>query len=365
MRILNRYLIKELFPPFFFGLSLFTFIFLMDKMIYLSRLFVKGVNIFTVILLLTYYLPAIFAIAIPIGFLMGTLMAFGRLSMDNEITALKASGISLYRLLLPILLLSLIFSLLAFLIIDTLLPRANYAFKNLYYRSISKSPDIGLEERVFLDIGNHRLYIEKIGRKKSLLQGVIVYQKQGESLPQIITAQEGKWLTSPDKSKITLKLLNGTIHKLDRENPEQYQELKFETHDLNLEIAKDFNRGKASVSAREMSMKELKGRIQEYKKRQIKVNSLLVELYKKVSIPLACLIFGLIGVPLGTFTRRGGKGIGFIMSLVLVFFIYYPLLTLGEIMGKKGILPPLFSVWLPNIVLGAIGLFLLFRLMKR
>jgi lipopolysaccharide export system permease protein len=368
MRILNRYLIKEFFPPFFFGAFLFTFILLMDKMIYLNKLLVKGVNIFTVSLLLIYYLPAIFAVTVPIGFLTGTLMVFGRLSMDNEITAMKASGISLYRLLLPMLLLSLIFSLLAFLIIDMLLPQANYAFKNLYYRLVSKSPTLELEERVFLDIGNHRVYIEKIKKakgRKPLLQGIIIYQMQEESLPRIIIAREGKWVVDPDKSKITLKLFRGTIHELDKENPDQYQELKFEAHDLDLKIAQDFNPGKVSVSAREMSMKELRGRIEEYKKRRIKVNSLLVELYKKVSIPSACLVFALIGVPLGTFTRRGGRGIGFIMSLVLVFFIYYPLLAVGEMMGKKDILPPLFSVWLPNIVLGAIGIFLLFRLMKR
>ena len=366
VKILNRYLIKELSPPFFFGLVLFTFILLMDKIIYLTDLFItKRVNFSAIILLFTYLLPSFFAITIPMAVLIGVLMTFGRLSADNEITAIKASGISFRYLVIPLLIISLLFTLLTFLVINTLLPRANYAFKNLFFHLIHKSPVIELEERTFLDIGKHRLYIDKIKRKKSLMQGITVYETEEKKLPKIITAREGKWITETSaKSKITLKLIDGTIHKLDKENPDKYQEITFDTHDLNLEVAEDFNPGKASISAREMSMKDLKKRISEYRKRRIKVNSLLVELYKKVSIPFACLVFTLLGIALGTVSKRGDKTIGFGISLVLILF-YYLFLALGETIGKKGILSPLLAVWLPNIILGSAGIFLLFRVMRK
>lgn len=360
MRILRNYLIKELIPPLIFGLAIFTFILIMDRIFDLTNLIItKGVSIRTVGTLLLYTLPFSISLSIPMALLMATLMAFGRLSQDNEITAMKASGINTYRIMMIPLAFSLLLSLGMLFFNDFVVPSSNYAFKKLYYSIIYKHPAIKLEEHTFIDLKDHRLYIEKINSKTSQLENVIIYKTNEDIL---ITAARGNLRAGNDA--ITLELEDGTIHTVDKKTPLGYNRVAFNNYSITLELEGENLQEKITQkSIREMNTRELKTQIEEFKGKNINTNVLLVELYQRTVIPFACLAFVLIATPLGIKTQRGSRSIGFGLSLILIF-VYYFLLLLGITIGEKGWMPPLIATWLPNIFMGICGILFMIKTAK-
>ncbi len=360
MRILRNYIIKELIPPLIFGLAIFTFILLMDRIFDMANLIItKGVSSNTVVHLLIYTLPFSITLSIPMALLMATLIGFGRLSQDNEITAMKASGISTYRIMLVPLFFALAFSIFMMFFNDFVVPGSNYAFKKLYFNIIYKNPAIKLEEHTFIDLNNHRLYIEKIDSKNSNLQNVIIYKTDEDIL---ITASKGK--AESNKDGISLQLENGTIHTVDPKNPLQYNKVSFNNYNISLNINGENSEKRIKQKGiREMNKKELKEEIKNFKKKNINTNSLLVELYLRTVIPFACLSFVLIATPLGIKTQRGSKSIGLGLSLILIF-AYYLLLLFGITIGEKGWIPPLIATWIPNIFVGICGIIFMQRIAK-
>lgn len=360
MRILRNYIIKELIPPLIFGLAIFIFILLMDRIFDLANLIItKGVSIYTVGRLLVYTLPFSISLSVPMALLMATLIGFGRLSQDNEITAMKASGINTYRIMMVPLFFALLLSIFMMFFNDSVVPSSNYAFKKLYYNIIYKHPIIKLQEHTFVDLKEHRLYIEKINPKTSVLENVIIYKNNEDTL---ITAARGK--SKSHKGGISLQLEDGTIHTLNKENPLEYNRVSFNSYNITLDISTDISQRRITQkSIREMNRKELKTEIKKFKKQKINANSLLVELYLRSVIPFACLAFVLIATPLGIRTKRGTKSIGFGISLVLIF-IYYLLLLVGITVGEKGWMPPLIATWIPNIFIGLLGVFFMIKTAK-
>jgi lipopolysaccharide export system permease protein len=360
MRILRNYIMKELIPPLIFGLAIFTFILLMDRIFDLTNLIVtKGVDINTVGTLLLYTLPFSISLSIPMALLMATLMAFGRLSHDNEITAMKASGINTYRIMLIPIIFALALSILMLFFNDVVVPASNYAFKKLYLNIIYKHPSIKLEEHTFVDLKDHRLYIEKINSKTSQLENIIIYKNSDNTL---ITAARGN--LSAGKDSLTLDLHDGTIHSVDNKNPLGYNRVAFNDYAITLDLGDEISQEKiAQKSIREMNTGELKTQIENFKKNNINTNVLSVELYQRTAIPFACLAFVLIATPLGIKTQRGSKSIGFGLSLILIF-IYYMLLLLGITVGEKGWLPPLIAIWIPNLFMGVCGIIFMIKTAK-
>lgn len=371
MKILYRYFILEHLASFLLGLFIFTFIFVMDKIFILSELLVtKHVALSLIIKLFIYYLPATFAITIPMGVLTAILITWGRLSANNEITAIKAVGISLNSLICLAISLGLLFFLLNVLLNDTFLPRSNYAYKNLYYQIVQKKPTVSIEEQVFAEIDGKEVYVNKIDNKKNIMKGIYLYEKireeDGDVLFRYIFAKEGCWkknIGDKDRDKVLI-LKDGTIHQTLEKEQEKYHIMRFNTHEIVFKSQEKTYHGEYCKGLREMTSKELREKIKEYKKRNIDINLFLVELYKKVSIPFACVVFTLIGTPLGLLTKKSGKSIGLGLS-ILIIFIYYLFLVCGETLGKKGLLTPLFSMWLPNIVLGVVGIILCMFTIRR
>lgn len=363
MKILRRYILAEHIGPFFLGVGIFSFILLLDKVFLLSDLFIaKRVDAGSIALLFFYYLPATLGVTVPMGTLLGVLMAWGRLSEDNEITAIRASGLSLTPLIVTSLCFGLFLSLATMIFNDTVLPGSNYAYRKLY-RSIAQSdPFIGLEEGIFLRVGTREIYVDKVNQKNRTLSGIYIYEKGHTD--QTIIARSGRWETAKDKS-IILKLKNGAIHQSDSQDPAKYHILKFDSQTINLaDLSKELDPANIPKGIRDMTAKEIRQRIKEYKEEQFNTDFLKVELHQKKSIPFACLAFSLIGVPLAIIIRKGGRSIGFGLSLALIF-VYYLLLIGGGAVGKRGIINPSISVWIPNIFLGGIGIILIARKVGR
>ena len=372
MKILTKYTLKEIIAPFFLGLFCFTFILLLDEIFKLTKTFVqKGVSPLYLFELLIYILPATLVVTIPMATLVGILLAFGRLSADNEITAIKASGIGLHHLLIPVLLTALGLSIFDFIFMDTALPRGNQAYRKLIYNIKVRNSALILEPGVVmneLEQEGRKWMFEKNDAKTGRLKNVKIwdeYRRDGK--PRFIVATEAKVDFSGDFA--SLKLYDGTIYEHgDKKQIEHYRVTDFGEMNITLDYSETLQRRDyESTSPRNMTLAELRKEMnrlaeqigaggQDYLK--YKLLRAKVEFQKKFAIPFACLAFALIGVPLGIIVRKSGKMIGAGVGVALII-VYYALLQVGQNMGIKGAVSDFIGIWTPNILIGTAGIILI------
>jgi LPS export ABC transporter permease LptF/LPS export ABC transporter permease LptG len=361
VKILDRYVWKELLTPFVFGLFVFTFLLLLDRIFDLTDLIInKGVPVHLVLLLLVYISPAILVLTIPIGFLLAILVAFGRLSADMEIVAMKACGVSPLRLLRPVMIFGLgVAALTGYLMIDSV-PKTNYAFKSLVFDIVRTQATVGVKERVFNDtFGNFVIYVDEIAADQVALRNVFVSDERKPEEQRFITAREGRLLSDEVNRRVTLRLLDGAIHETNPNALQKYREVRFRLYDISLVLENPLvKQGDAPKGDREMSLAELHRASQDSRRLSGNPNPYLVEIHKKFAIPTACFVFSVLGVPLGIRAHRGGRWGAFVALLPIVLF-YYVGLTLGENLGDTGRIPPWLGMWGPNLVVGAVALYLL------
>jgi LPS export ABC transporter permease LptF/LPS export ABC transporter permease LptG len=361
VRILDRYIWKELFVPFALGLFVFTFLLLIDKIFDLADLILnKGVPVRLVALLLSYILPAFLVLTIPMGFLLAILVAFGRLSADMEIVALKASGVSPLRLLRPVLIVGLAAAAVTAYLMFEAVPRANYAFKSLIFEILRRQASVGIKERIFNDdFGNFVIYVEEIAPDGIGLRNVFVSDERKRDESRVMTAREGRLISDEAQRRVTLRLLNGIVHETAPQALKTYRQTGFRSYDLTLPLDNPLAReAEAPKGDREMSVGELRDTIARTRAAGGSTNPYLVEIHKKYAIPSACLIFAVIGVPLGIRAHRAGRWAAFV-AVLPIFLFYYIFLTLGETMADRNRVPAWLAMWGPNLLAAVIGLYLL------
>ena len=279
--------------------------------------------------------------------------------VDNEITIFKASGISLYQLLFPIAFASLITFIMTAVITFFLVPHSNYATRNLLFDIARQKASIGIKEKVFNDdFKNLVLYAEKVPVHGNFMEGVIVFDNQMGKEPNTIIARKGYLLSDPDTLTVVLRLENGSTHTVDK-NLKSYKKMDFSTYDVNLDLKTAISKEKrvAAKKSKEMTFWELSKKIKNSDLKETVIRELAIEFHKKLSIPLSCIIFGILGIPLGMRESRSGKSRGFTVGL-LVVLIYYMLQLCGEGLGETGKLPPAVGVWAPNLIFGAVGIYI-------
>jgi lipopolysaccharide export system permease protein len=361
VRILDRYIWKELVTPFGLGLLIFTFLLLIDRIFDLTDLIInKGVPVGLVLMMLVYISPAILVLTIPIGFLLAILVAFGRLSADMEVVAFKACGVSPLRLLWPVVVFGAgVTALTAYLMIDAV-PKSNYAFKSLVFEIVRTQATVGLKERLFNDtFGNFVIYVDEIATDQVGLRNVFVSDERKPDEQRFITAREGRLLSDEVNRRVTLRLLDGAIHETSPNALQKYREVRFRLYDITLVLENPLvKQGGAPKGDREMSLAELRSATQNAINVKANPNPFLVEIHKKFAIPAACVVFSFLGVPLGIRAHRGGRMGSFVALLPIVLFYYFGL-TLGENIGDHGRIPPWLAMWLPNIIVGGIALYLM------
>jgi len=366
IRIITRYILKEMAGPFFVGFILFTLIFLSDKMTELTDLIINcGVGIFTIIQLLVFIMPAFLAITMPMGVLIGVLVAFNRLNSDNEIIAMKISGVHIKTLILPVLAASLIGSIIMIGWNNYVLPWGNSSFKSLVYKITSERASIAIQQKVFVsDFDRFTFYVDEKDDKNAF-KNVMVFTQETENDPSyFISAKTGSVHSDPKEKAVYLRLEDGTLHQANSKEKNLYSRIKFKSYDINLDL-KNKLAGMVSneKSAREMDLTELGSEIAKSFQKGINTNNLKVEYHKKIAIPFACTAFTIIGIALGISIRVKGRSLSFLISLGLIL-IYYFLLIAGEIAGSRGTLTPWFAMWLPNILTGISGVILLYLAVK-
>ncbi|MDI6840843.1 MAG: LptF/LptG family permease [bacterium] len=352
--LIHWYALREHIRPFFLGLFLLTFILIMNQIFVLIWDIVgKGINILTVLYLLLLYLPSIVTLTIPMGVMIASCMAFGRLAQDREVIAIRAAGVNPLKLnLLPVIFGGVFLTLFTIWFNNHVLPESNHRLKNLMVDIAQKKPCFRIKALVILkDFNGYDIQVGSVNYKQSTIQRVKLFENE---TAKEIFANRGSFYT--DSVGITIMLSDGEIHE--PVNPGIYRRLIFNEYRIHLPLDQEFVRlNREYRSERELSAIGLKERIKEeqrkernelYKKR--KIDSLLIEYHKKYSIPFACIVFVLLGCPLAIRVRKGGAGTGFGIGL-LFFIFYYICLIAGEDLGDRGIIVPWLSMWFPNIVL--------------
>ncbi len=363
MKIIPRYIFNELLAPFSLSLIAFTFVILINKIIRLTELIVnKGVGLWSALTLFSYILPAFLVLAIPCTVLLASQVAFGRLSSDNETTALFANGLSVYQLMPPVAMISVFAFSITLLLMLFAVPHANKSFSDMLnhigHQMVQSSSALNLKERVFVDeFSDMVIYVDKIPPGGSL-EGVLISNYRQSKEPQIITARRGNIIPHSDGSlKVAIVLEDGTIQNFTK--PDKYRKIDFDSYELQIDLSTLVPRSDSDKRKREMTVSELLAGIEQNKGNDKISAPFEVELHKRFALPFSCLLLGFLGAPLGIQRARGGgKSAGFIFSITVIF-IYYILLRTGESMGEAGKIYPALAMWLPNLILAGIVAYVL------
>ena len=360
LRILDRYTLREIGPTFALGLGVFTFVFLLNEILrYAQILITQGASFRHVMGILGNLLPSVLCLTIPMGVLLGILIALGRLAADSEITALRASGVSLYRLLRPILTAALLGWMATSYLIINVLPDSNQAVRTLLFQVIASKARTDIRPRVFYDtlFPNFMFLVMDTPSGESDWHNVFLADVTSASAPRITLARAGQLVVDSDQRTVNFYLRDGESHQVTYNHPGEYDLQTFSETVLPLANETFFPPEDTDVprGAREMGMRQL---YQSYQESKLPVY--LVEIHKKFSIPFACFVFAVLGLALGIRNRREGRSWGFVVSIAVIF-VYYVLIQLGDGMATQGNLAPSLAMWVPNVVLGIVGLALLIR----
>ncbi|RJX35893.1 MAG: LPS export ABC transporter permease LptF [Desulfarculus sp.] len=360
-RIIHRYLLLEMLTPFFVSLGVFTFVLLMAKIMELTDLVVtRGVGLSVVGRLLLYTMPYFLVFTIPMGTLLAVLIAFLRLSTDNEITALKAAGVSLVRLLPSVAALALFSWFASSALAFWALPWGNSKFEDMVYKVAQSQADLALKEQTFLDtFPGLVIYIQKLPGG-GVLKDVFIVDQRDPKKQHTIVARQGKFF--PGKTgKLTLRLYEGSIHAVG-EDLKSAQTAGFDTYDVTMDAGAFVAQKRSDKHEKEMYLSELlalRAKLPPDSKKRYLVD---MELLKKFSLPFASLVMALIGLPLGIHSKSG-RSWGVAVALG-VFMSYYLLLSAAWSFGTSGYYPPMLGMWVPNVVFAGLGMTMFRRELK-
>lgn len=362
MRILRTYFLKEFLGPLFLGLGVLTFVMLLGNLVRIADLVInKGIDIFSVSKVFLYMMPYLLTYTLPVSAITAVLMSLGRLSHDNEIVAIKASGINLFTLILPLLVVGFILSLVLVIFNDRIIPYANFASRKTLMEVGIKNPTAALEPGVFINsFEKYVIFIYQIDQSKHKLTNVRIYEPQEGKPARTIVAKRGEFISIPEKKLVKMKLIDGTSDEPDPENPNNFYKLNFKTYFVTLNLNQMQDK-KIEKKPKNMTIAELNAEIEKLKKEKIDPAPLIIEINKKLALAFSCFVFMLLGSSMAIITRRREKSINFGIAFLIVG-TYYLLLMGAEALGLQGYLPAAIAMWIPNIILGSIGAFLTYRL---
>ncbi|MEJ2232392.1 MAG: LptF/LptG family permease [Syntrophobacterales bacterium] len=314
-----RYLLLEQAVPFFVSLLVLTLVLFLGKIMrYTQMLFASESGLADLGMLLLYSLPYFLVFTIPMATLLAVLLAFARLANDNEITAMKTAGISFYQTLPPVALVT------------------------------------GFAWLTTLGLSSFVLPHSNDGRH---LGEVFIADERSPETKSTIVAEEGFVVHDPSGKRITLRLLRGQILRVG-DAMESLQTIRFQNYDFNLDLDSfAFNEKDFRKRERHLSFTELRQALTSSKLDSKKRNSLSFEWHRRLSLPFACIVLGLIAAPLSVQSRTNSRLSGVVLGLVL-FLLYYFFVSAAKALGKDGPYPPAIGLWLPNIIFGILAVIL-------
>ncbi len=368
-KILDRYIIKDILPPFLLGLVGYSFVLLMNQILVLSELFIsKGVSLRVVISLLGYLVPSILAFTVPMAVLMGILAGLSRMSSDVEITALKTLGVGTGKLLRPILSFALAGMLATAFLTMFMAPRWNYKWVQTFSRSVLSKVQVRIHAREFNeDIPDTVIYVQDISSDDDW-SNIFVYFAKPLDEPRIVFAKRGRLKFYAEENRASLELNDGALHSFPRTEPDKYRVTSFRHLEEEIPVESIFSSVSVKKRVREKDIRELRkdivaleeelAQVSPEKQASPQMRSKLrdyhahqVEIHKKYALPFACLIFAFLGISLGASTRKGGRTSGFTISIGVIV-VYYIMITAGEQLAMEGRISPFLGMWGPNFILG-------------
>ena len=422
--IAHRYILKAHLIPFIFSTLTLMGIFLLQFMMkFADRLVGKGLDTWLLIQLVVFNLSWMLVLVVPMATLVATLMAYGNFSQNNEITILKSSGVSLYRMMSGPFIASILLAILLFLFNDKVLPDANHQARLLMQDISQQKPTLSLEPGFFSqEVSNYAILVREINSTTNELSGLTIYDYTTAAKINVVTANTGKIYFTADQKNLVMDLWQGEIHESDVKNSGLYRKLIFDKHRIVMDGSQfSFHQSQGGIRGeRELDVDTMKAIVSNFRaEREQQINFLNaetnkffladssfisvfpkkvvasderlilarvldkirtaknnitsksrsieftdreiekyeVEIYKKYSIPAACIIFILIGAPLGVMVRKGGFGVAAGISLFF-FLIYWAFLIGGEKLAERGFFSPFIGMWAANFVLGFLGIIL-------
>ncbi|MFQ5605113.1 MAG: LptF/LptG family permease [bacterium] len=420
LKTLPKYIIREHIGPFFLALITIKLLFILNLLYRdLGKFLSKGVSLSVILEFLYLNLAWMIALSVPMAVLTATIMAFGRLSADNEVTAIKAGGIGLFQILPPVILLSAILAYFLIWFNNNVLPDFNHRARLLAMDIARKKPMINLEAGViFTDIPNHNILVQAVEDRDSLsyVENIVINDESESQLIKTIIAEKGIVRFRQNTGMLEFMLFNGEVQEVNIKNPSTFKKLEFPKHVIKIamsdiilkrsqseyrgdreksaeDLRKDIRENQKKIVEREQkilervhnhfskynsplnaSQKLLKNVISKHQqlKQQIKIdldmiksykkssNIFAVELQKKYSIPVACIVFIFVGAPLGIVIRKSGWAAGAGLSIGF-FLLYWACLIGGEILADRRFITPFWAMWSPNLIVGSAGVFLMLK----
>jgi len=359
---LSLYFFRQFLPPFLFGVFIFLSVFVLDKLFELIDLiFNKGVPLLVVLKIFSLFLPTIFPLIVPMAILLACMVTFGRISEENELTAVRAGGVSLSKVFwLPVLFtLVLSWTLVPF---NTFVaPQANQTFRTILQEILNKDPLVNVEPKKFFSVRNMKIFAETVDTNSKTLKNVFVFQSPPNKGPMDrYFAREGT--IESNNETFSLFLRQGQVERYDLKNPKILFHTMFGFYKIQvpLNLAKESQ----TIRFRNITTSELKKLIKQFKSQHLPVSQLEAEDSLRYAIAFAPIALAVVGIPLALNFKKGSKAFGFGVTFLIVF-IYYLILISGLTLAEKTLLAPDLSLWLGNIICFVIGGFLLYRMGKK
>ena len=364
INIIDRYILRELIKIFLITVGTLTTVLYLDKFLFIAENIVnRGVSILEVFLIMIYISPSYLALTVPISVLVASVATFNQFSASNEWVAMKSCHLSFMQTMRPVLIFSIFTYIVAVIIMVYALPWGNYAYKQKTYEIIKNRADINIKPNILNYDFKDLVILAKKREKKFQFRDILLADTTQSKSPKIITANQAIILPNIESLKIRLELTNGTIHELG-DKLSEYQTIYFDTYELNLSLPDTAQLEKeALVGHRELSINLLLKQIKDFENKGLPTFAAKVELSKKFAIPFTCLLFGLLGAPLGIHSSRGGKSGSFATS-IMVILLYYMGLIFAQNMGKSGQVEPYSSIWVPNIIIFCIIVYTSYKMQK-
>ena len=345
--LLYSYLATEMLAPFFASFLVMNVVFFLVKLIpFLNFVLQLNINIADFLRLLSYMFPNIFLYTIPMSAMLGITIGFSRLSSDSELLAIKAAGVSIYRILPPVIIVSSIISMIAFYFSIVLIPASEIAMKQLTYQIIKEKIDKGIQAHKFTEaLGDIVLHIDDLDEKTGEWSNVWVSDNRNVQFPTIIMASSGLMQRNEDKFAVTISLFNGSMHRTSDKSSEI---TTFDKYTITIPLqmkSQHYNKYHKKL----LSMPQLLKMSQKVGLEDKKGRKYLVEYHKRLVLPVGCLMLSFLALPLGLQAKSGKKAIGIPVAL-FIFIIYYILHTMGKEAVESGFGPIGPTLWLPNFL---------------
>ncbi len=359
LSIIDRYVAREVLAPFAVGVGLLTFALVTGRLLKLTEMVVNhGVTVGEVMRLIAYIMPAFLELTFPMAVLLGVLMGFGRMSGDQEMTAARACGISLYRLAIPVMGVALMVYALSSYFAFSLRPWANTHLRENLYELSQTRTSAGLKEKVFnSNFPGLVVYIDEMSNTDSSLKGLMISDARDPRQQNTILAKRGVLTPDPSGRTITLRLFDGSIFGVESTTDATHV-TSFKIYDLSVNPEESL--GISDQDPGEMSYTELRAEIARGRAAGKRNYDAETELAGKFTVPFATLLFALLGVSLGLKPARGGHSERFGVSVAL-FFLYYSLMRVGETLAQRGRLNAWIAMSIPDLVFTVLAIWLFYR----